>query len=87
MPLPHGGILRIEFSLALVDVILSLVAFGHSCRIASTCAKENSILRIPPCGKATILTEKVAETKKMSSLKIFASFDTLLGLRSVKVME
>ena len=54
MPLLHGGILRIEFSLALVDVILSLVAFGHSCRIASTCAKENSILRIPPCGKATV---------------------------------
>ena len=67
MPLPHGGILRIEFSLALVDVILSLVAFGHSCRIASTCAKENSILRIPPCGKATFMFHVMKNT-----LEIFA---------------
>ena len=77
MPLPHGGILMIEFSLALVDVILSLVAFGHSCRNASTCAKENSILRIPPCGKATFphwrgkLTSKITmrEIPVLKSLK------------------
>jgi hypothetical protein len=35
----HGGNPRIEFSLALVDVILSLVALSLSCRIA-------------PCGKS-----------------------------------
>ena len=81
MPLPHGGILRIEFSLALVDVILSLVAFGHSCRIASTCAKENSILRIPPCGKATVTVsfQYIDETKILEK-----AFVTLRKRRKAK---
>ena len=48
---PHGGILRIEFSLAQVDAILHEWPKATSDRITSTSAKENSILRIPPCGR------------------------------------
>ena len=88
MPLLHGGIFRIGFSLALVDIIQTLVAYGHSCRKISTCAKENPILKILPCRKVTFhcskwkFTLEKGQNWSLCSFKFAYWIDTFLSFTS-----